>query len=160
MQKVIDWAAVATEWKINFPLWKSVSYIHYHISCYVTQTGMFYFQTFRFRSWRSSNRLVIRKSGSWLTRWGEFRRWVGESLYPGRVFSSLEENEEGSGAQPGFVYTHCTWYRDDFYLLTKSQKVWNPFSKVIFLQRNLCGGFRNKSPLAKQKSIRSALLTN
>lgn len=46
--KVMDYATAATEWKINFPPRKLSSYIHYHISRYMTQTKMFYFQYFDF----------------------------------------------------------------------------------------------------------------
>lgn len=48
MQKVMDYATAATEWKINFPQRKRFSYIHYHISRYMAQTEMFYFQIFDF----------------------------------------------------------------------------------------------------------------
>lgn len=39
-QKKMDYATVAVEQKINFTPRKCYSYMHYHISCYMTHTEM------------------------------------------------------------------------------------------------------------------------
>ncbi len=104
--------------KSIFALRKCFSYIHYHISCYMTQAEMFYFQIFDFAHGKA-------ETSQWLKKWelaNELRKYrtsklqppgaeLGKSLYPNSFFSLIRWREWKEERSPACLhrYSFFTW---------------------------------------------------